>query len=116
MKEKPYHLMVILAAILLWAFPFEGRLVAEEGLKISTIVVSRDVVDRVPVEAGSQFGEDVERLYCFTAVSNPGAPTTITHVWSREGEEVARVDLNVGTSPNWRTWSTKRILPAWVGS
>ncbi|MFQ6676387.1 MAG: DUF2914 domain-containing protein, partial [Fidelibacterota bacterium] len=55
-------------------------------------------------------------LFCFTAVNNPGDPVTLTHVWNREGEEMARVDMTIGTSPNWRAWSIKTILPDWTGA
>jgi hypothetical protein len=40
--------------------------------------------------------------------------SSVTHVWYYENEEMARVELPV-RSPNWRTWSSKSILPAWSG-
>ena len=46
---------------------------------------------------------------------NVSAPDTVTHVWYHEGKTMARVDLNIG-SADWRTWSSKRILPSWTGS
>ncbi|RMH43608.1 MAG: DUF2914 domain-containing protein, partial [Gammaproteobacteria bacterium] len=36
------------------------------------------------------------------------------HVWYWQDREMARVDLPVRSS-NWRTWSSKRILPEWTG-
>ena len=35
----------------------------------------------------------------------------VTHIWRRDGKVVSRVELEVGRSPKWRTWSRQR-LPA----
>jgi hypothetical protein len=40
--------------------------------------------------------------------------TWITHVWYFENKELARVRLDVSSS-DWRTWSSKRIMPQWKG-
>jgi len=45
---------------------------------------------------------------------NMTPPAIVTHVWYHEGKTMSRIDLKVG-SADWRTWSSKRILPAWRG-
>jgi hypothetical protein len=40
----------------------------------------------------------------YLEVSNKKAPTDVTLVWRRDGKEVIRQHLDVGTSPRWRTW------------
>jgi hypothetical protein len=65
-------------------------------------------------EPGTTFASDVDEVWCLTRIEGLAAPTTVTHAWYQEGETRARVDLPVG-SANWRTWSSKRILPAWTG-
>lgn len=73
-----------------------------------------DRATRSIVDPGDHFAPDVEQLYCLTRIQGLEAPTTVTHAWYHEGESMARVTLNVGSS-DWRTWSSKRILPAWTG-
>ncbi len=54
------------------------------------------------------------RIFCRTLITGAEEPTTITHVWYREGKTMARVELAVGSS-RWRTKSSKRLLPEWTG-
>ncbi len=35
----------------------------------------------------------------------------LRHTWYKGDAEVAEVDLRIGVSPGWRTWSAKRIVP-----
>ncbi|MBC8423447.1 DUF2914 domain-containing protein [bacterium] len=94
--------------------------VAEE-----TSVVSLDVVEmvvaagfdrenRLPQAAGEVFPGDTERLWCYTRVRGAATPIEVVHAWYHEGETRARVVLPV-RSADWRTWSSKRLLPAWTG-
>ena len=69
---------------------------------------------RAIVGAATVFGPDLERIWCLTRVRGLAPPATVTHAWYYEGKTMARVDLKVG-SPDWRTWSSKRYLPAWTG-
>jgi hypothetical protein len=78
-------------------------------------VISRDVVDRAPVEAGSSFPVSVDKLFCFTKITGALNPTHVTHVWSFDGTERARVELAVN-SPSWRTYSSKNIENQEVGA
>ncbi len=64
--------------------------------------------------AAGEFSADAGQVYCLTRVMNLDASETVTHVWYHEGKTKARVELKVG-SADWRTWSSKRILPAWTG-
>ncbi len=56
-----------------------------------------------------------DRVYCRMHILNAQAPTTVTHAWFWNGKTMAQVELNVG-SANWRTWSSKRLLPSWTGN
>lgn len=67
------------------------------------------------VDPSDHFTPDVETIWCLTRIRGLKAPTTVTHAWYHDGEAMARVTLNVGSS-DWRTWSSKRILAAWTGS
>jgi len=78
------------------------------NLQVELSTVSKDVIDRAPVEAGSSFPASVGKLFCFTKITGALNPTHVTHVWSFDGTERARVELEVN-SPSWRTYSSKII-------
>lgn len=63
----------------------------------------------------SEFPADTGRIFCLTRLQGLEVPTTVTHAWYHEGKPMARVELKVG-SADWRTWSSKALLPAWTGS
>jgi hypothetical protein len=84
----------------------------EQGVTVEA-VVARDVVDREPVDAGTVFTADVERLFCWMRVQGAEAGTVIEHVWKFAGYEWA-VPLEVGGT-HWRTFSNKVIMPEWTG-
>lgn len=70
------------------------------------LVISRDVVDRMPVDTAHAFPADIGKLYAWTRVTGAEG-RTIQHVWIFNGEEYP-VPLEIGGSP-WRVWSSKEI-------
>lgn len=78
------------------------------------IAVARAVVDRMPMDEGTQFPENVGEVWCWTRVTGAEPGTTIEHVWMRGTEKMAVVPLRVG-SASWRTYSSKTIPPEWSG-
>lgn len=86
----------------------------ESGIKIEDAVICLDVVDREPVGAGDVFPKDLAKLMCFTRITGATPPTEITHNWYFGDKQMASVALHVG-STNWRTHSSKKIIPAFAG-
>lgn len=72
-----------------------------------------EVVDREPVSAITEIGNDVETVTFFTDLRDMEGQT-VTHVWEHRGEVVAEVPFEVG-GPRWRVWSSKDMLPDWIG-
>jgi len=91
----------------------EETTVQESEITVEAEICS-DIADRMPVGVAETFPADAEKLYLWSKVTGAQDTTHITHVWYREGEELARVQLPV-KSPSWRTWSSKIILPIWTG-
>ena len=85
------------------------------NLQVEVGAVCKDVVDRAPVDAGTSFPASVGKLFCFTKITGALKPTHVTHVWSFDGTERARVELAVN-SPSWRTYSSKNIESQEVGA
>ncbi len=85
-------------------------------LSAAAMVFSHDYdpARRAPVDTISTFASDVGRVVCFTRVLGAAEPTHVTHVWYHEGRTMAKVELKIG-SPDYRTYSSKNILPAWTG-
>ncbi len=67
------------------------------------------------VGQSERFVAGIEKIWCRTRILGAEAPTTVTHVWYRNGKTVAHVELTVG-SRDWRTVSSKRLLPKWTGT
>ncbi len=84
------------------------------ALEVSEGAITTQVVERAPVDAISSIPATTGKLYCFTRITG-GSNDKVVHVWRYEGTEMARVELSV-RSANWRTWSSKTILPEWKGA
>ena len=71
------------------------------------------IEEHAPVAATDTVAADVGQIYCWTRI---GAATgqTVVHAWMHGGTTRARVELTIG-SDDWRTYSSKRILPEWTG-
>ncbi len=88
---------------------------ADAGAKITMVFgTSVDPDTRAIIGESATFSSDSERIFCYTKISGADAPTTLTHAWYYKGKTKARVDLNIGAA-TWRTWSSKKIMPHWVG-
>ncbi|MBN2644354.1 MAG: DUF2914 domain-containing protein [Desulfuromonadaceae bacterium] len=97
--------------LLLWLVLCASSVAA---LEIADAVMTTDIRQRAPVDAINSVAAPADKLYCYTRVVGALEDTWISHVWYYEDQEVARVRLPV-SSTNWRTWSSKRILPDWRG-
>lgn len=106
---KRLSLLLVLLALLVAAPALAGNLTVAEGV-ITTQVANHQAVDQIQT-----YSAKVGKLFCFTRITGAAGDTTITHVWYHGDKEMARVELPV-RSPNWRTWSSKRILPSWTGA
>jgi hypothetical protein len=84
------------------------------ALEIADAAITSAIDERNPVDSLNTVESPVDQLFCFTRVVGAQDDTWITHVWYYEGKEMARVRLSVSSS-NWRTWSSKKILPQWEG-
>jgi len=86
------------------------------SLKVAEIATGLDYdpVSKAPVDTVTTFAAGVEKVICFTRIEGAETPTQITHAWYHEGQMKAQVKLQV-RSPNWRTYSSKRMLPTWTG-
>lgn len=78
-------------------------------VRLVDTAVATGVERRVPTGLGEVFSTDVGSVWAWVSVENLGAPTTLTMVWRRDDKVRSSLELPVGTSPRWRTWSRNRI-------
>lgn len=104
----------LFAAIIL--FVFCNFLFAQEmsGLTVAEQTICTAIEERIPSGADSSFSNDVGQLFCFTKITGAEDTTLVSHVWYLNDEEKAKVELSI-KGKSWRTWSSKKIDPIWVG-
>ena len=76
---------------------------------VNQLVVCTGVEGRNPVGANDRFTIDTSPLTGFVSLNNSGSETKITMVWVHEEKVRDRINLTVGVSKRWRTWSRKTI-------
>jgi hypothetical protein len=71
------------------------------------------VVDREPQDSVTSLPNDALQILFYTEFSGLEGHT-LTHVWERDGAEMAQVPFVVDGS-RWRVYSTKNLDPSWLG-
>ena len=104
---------LVIAAVLI-ATAAVSSTAQESGLTVEKMIFCTGIEDRLPVGESTQFFETAESIYCYTRINGAADTLDVAHVWYYGDEEKARVDLTV-KSASWRTWSSKKMLPAWSG-
>ena len=85
-----------------------------QDMKLVSLAVGIAVEERTPVGVADRFTEIPPRFHCHCVVDSRAPESTIIHTWRRGARVVSRVELQVGKSPAWRTWSRQRIRPEWA--
>lgn len=84
---------------------------AAGSLVIRDFVLTHGIYEREPVGTTDSFNLDDGRAYAFVRVANDGEPTQLSFVWRYGNETHATINMNIGTSSGWRTWSSINIKP-----
>jgi len=110
-------LFILLAVILSAAIGFaqeETTAAPEAAIVVEELVLCTGVEERQPVEANTEFTNDVGRVYCFSKIVGVTEATPVFHVFYHNDVQMAKIELTVKGTP-WRTWSYKTILENWLG-
>jgi len=84
------------------------------ALEVAEGVIATSVENRQPVGTADHFPATIGTLYCFSRLVGAGENATVTHRWYHGDRKMAEVELPV-RSGDWRTWSSKTLLPRWQG-
>ena len=121
MTRKAKALMLSSMAIVVFLGPPLGQIgksAAQQKPALPTIqeaVICESVENRTPRGTREIYPSSIGKLYCFTKLTDIPSEGNIYHIWYHGAKEVARVELAV-SPPQWRTYSSKTILPGWKGS
>ena len=108
------HLRKVLLGSLVGLLAAIPALVMAASVELRDAAVARDVQDRAPVGTSTSFDSNVGKLYAFTRIVGAEGDMKIYHKWYHGDVLVADVPLTV-RSGNWRTWSSKNVVPDWTG-
>ncbi len=102
--------MIIAAA---FAVPFLATqpAAADEKMVIRDFVLTHGIFEREPTGTTEKFATSDGRGYAFARIANEGMPTQVSFVWYYGDEMHASIDMNIGTSGGWRTWSSVNLRP-----
>lgn len=75
--------------------------------------LTRDIKDLEPVDTVTVLTSDQNRIVYFTEIHDM-AGETVMHRWEYNGKIILEIPIKVGTS-RWRAYSTKTLLPSWIG-
>jgi len=85
-----------------------------DRMKLVSLAVGVAVEARTPVGVADRFETIPPRFHCHSVIDSRAPEGTVIHVWRRGTRVISRVELEVGKSPAWRTWSRQRIRPEWA--
>lgn len=91
-------------------FPSSSELVLKD------IMICKNIEQRTPVGADIIFTNNVDSLYCFSRIKNPGEKKEIKHAWYYENRLMTQVRYNIKKSNTYRSWTKKTILPSQIGN
>lgn len=80
----------------------------EAPLTVFRASICYNIVEHEPLDLGTTFTSNVNKLYCFSEIMGAKTNTHITHVWYYMGAQRGKKQLRVHDE-RWRTYSSKLI-------
>tara|TARA_S200000501_G_scaffold375436_1_gene427483 strand:+ start:1150 stop:1872 length:723 start_codon:yes stop_codon:yes gene_type:complete len=86
------------------------------SLTVKDIKICKSIYKRTPVGSDVVFTNNVDSLYCYTRIQNPGPKREVKHIWYYDDQMMTQVIYNVKKSNIYRSWTKKTILPSQIGN
>ena len=86
------------------------------ALVVKDIKICKNIYKRTPVGSDIIFTNNVDSLYCYTRIQNPGPKREVKHIWYYNNQMMTQVRYNVRKSNIYRSWTKKTILPNQIGN
>ena len=77
------------------------------NVTVSRSVFARDIDSREPVDIARNISSATDVGYYYSEIEGTQEPLTIIHYWFADGMPTTAVELVVGPSERWRTWSSR---------
>ena len=94
----------------------ESTIVPGSELVLKDIKICKKIIKRTPVGADIIFTDNVDSLYCYSRIKNPGEKKEIKHAWYYENKLMTQVRYNIKKSNTYRSWTKKTILRSQIGN
>jgi len=101
-----FALTVIIVLLLALVIPTAAE---EAEFTLGRFVTCQRIVDREPVGITETFPDDTVKVYAFIEALDIAKETGIKIEWLFEDKQAAIIELTLGQSKRWRTYSSKRI-------
>ena len=88
---------------------------AKPSMSVVEATLAHGVSRRLPIGPAHHF-EVGEVAWAWVAVANQGPPASLTMHWFRDDQLRSRLELEIGQSPRWRTWSRRTLRKSDLGS
>lgn len=99
---------------MLIVFIFSPGIVFATDPAIARALFTTGIEEREPVDELTAADSSITNLKFFTELTNFEGQTVV-HRWSYNGKMMAVVPFNV-KGPRWRVYSSKNIIPEWIGT
>lgn len=114
MKKAPALIIALILSLCVSPLSFaqvaaEEADVSEPSFTVARLVIAGSIEDREPVGVVNAFSASTEKVYCFLEAKDIKAETTVSFVWYHGDDKKATVQLPVGKSLRWRTYSSKKL-------
>ena len=86
-----------------------------QNIKILALTIATDIVEKTPIGVSGLFLNDIDALFCFSAVDNTLNNNKIIHTWEHNGQVYFKSFIRIEESSYWRCWSRITIRPEMVG-
>ena len=84
-------------------------------LTVKDIKICKSINNRTPIGSDVVFSNNIDSLYCFTRIQNPGRKREVKHIWYYDNQMMTQIRYNVKKSNIYRSWTKKTILSNQIG-
>jgi hypothetical protein len=81
----------------------------DQAFSIARMVIAGSIEDREPVGVVNAYSASTEKVFCFLETGDVKSETMVSFVWYHGDTKKAAVELPLGISPRWRTYSSKKL-------
>jgi len=92
------------------------RTAAATGVKVKELFIANSIVNRRPMGISGHFNTGRGKVWAYTKLQNHDVPSHVLMEWRRNGIHQKSVEVAVGHSDSWRTWSSHRMRAGDEGS